>query len=529
MVDHKALFDAMPVPRFLVVPDDHDYFVVSEINRRALEYFGRKQEQILGYTVEDFMDAENARHFQQSFEVSVRQKMPVSIHALPSFPQGIRVHGFWINPLLDMHGNVALLDVMAQPDPSDDSIVQRERDDAISLLSSIFDVSEIGIVVTDHNRRVVRVNDSFIRTYGWSRDDIVGEDFLSLASPGEEEKSLEDEKREDENFIESGSRTSGEVKIQRKDGTVASALFTTATLELSQKRQFQVTTIMDISMRKQMETSLRMAKEQADAANHAKSTFLANMSHELRTPLNAIIGFSEMIMKETFGELGHAKYKEYLEDIHLSARHLLEIINEVLDMSKIEAGRAELDEEWIDIEDLIHAINRIISSRAFSSGISVNVHIPERLPALYADSRLMRQILINLVSNAVKFSYEGGTIDVSARILEDGELEIVVNDHGQGIPENKINEALEPFGQIFDSAHAAKQYQGTGLGLPLARAMVELHGGHLELDSKPGQGTSVRIYMSRRRVAREIEEKSRTPKDEDNEHTPLSKRDNNML
>jgi PAS domain S-box-containing protein len=402
-----------------------------------------------------------------------------------------------------MSGEVALLDVMAQPDPSDDSIVQRERDDAISLLSSIFDVSEIGIVVTDHNRRIVRVNDSFIRTYGWERDDIVGEDFLSLASPDEEEKTQEERDREEQHFIESGSRTSGEVKIQRKDGAVASALFTTATLELSQKRQFQVTTIMDISMRKQMETSLRMAKEQADAANHAKSSFLANMSHELRTPLNAIIGFSEMMMKETFGELGSSKYKEYLEDIHLSAKHLLEIINEVLDMSKIEAGRAELDEEWIDVEDLIHSINRIVSSRTFSSGITVNVNIPRRLPGLYADSRLMRQILINLVSNAVKFSYEGGMIDISARMLDDGELEIIVKDYGQGIPEHKINEALEPFGQIYDSAHAAKKYQGTGLGLPLARAMVELHGGHLEMDSKEGKGTLVRIYLPRRRIARE--------------------------
>ena len=507
MVDHKALFDAMPVPRFLVVPEAGDRFTVSEINRRALEYFGRKQDQIEGFSVEDFMDAENARHFQQSFEVCVRQKMPVSIHALPSFPQGIRVHGFWINPLLDMTGEVALLDVMAQPDPSDDSIVQRERDDAISLLSSIFDVSEIGIVVTDHNRRIVRVNDSFIRTYGWSRDDVVGDDFLSLASPEEEEeKSQEEQEQEEAHFIESGSRTSGEIKIQRKDGTVASALFTTATLELSQKRQFQVTTIMDISMRKQMETSLRMAKEQADAANHAKSSFLANMSHELRTPLNAIIGFSEMMTKETFGELGHPKYKEYLEDIHLSAKHLLEIINEVLDMSKIEAGRAELDEEWLDIEDLVRAINRIISSRAFSSGITVNINIPQRLPAVYADSRLMRQVLINLVSNAVKFSYEGGTIEITAQIIDDGELEIIVKDYGQGIPEDKIKEALEPFGQIFDSAHAAKQYQGTGLGLPLARAMIDLHGGHMELDSQEGQGTTVRIYLPRRRVARKVED-----------------------
>lgn len=496
MIDHKALFDAMPVPRFLIRPDETGKFVITEVNRRTLDYFNCKEDKILGHDVSNFMDSENARHFEQSFEVCMKQKVPVSIQALPSFPGGLRVYGFWINPLIDMSGKVVLLDVMAQPDSSDDSILQRERDDAISLLTSIFDASDIGIIVTDHNRRIVRVNDSFVRTYHWSRDQIVGEDFLFLISPDEQEQARQNH----ESYMKGGHRNFGEMKLIKKDGSIANTLFTSATLELSQRRRFQVTTIMDITLRKQMEISLRLAKEQADAANHAKSAFLANMSHELRTPLNAIIGFSEMMMKETFGALGNPKYQEYLGDIHVSARHLLEIINEVLDMSKIEAGKVELDEENMDVGEAIESVLRMMASRAFSGRIRMNSHIAPDLPYLYADSRLVRQVLINLVSNAVKFSKPNGHIDVIAETKSNHELMIRVEDTGIGIPKDKIKQALEPFGQIHDSAHAAKEVQGTGLGLPLAKAMVELHGGYLLLDSDTEKGTKVTIVFPPRRA-----------------------------
>lgn len=498
MIDHKALFNAMPVPRFLIRPDGKGHYIIEEVNRRTLEYFNCREDQILGHSVSNFMDSENARHFEQSFEVCCKQKVPVSIQALPSFPGGLRVYGFWINPLVDMSGQVVLLDVMAQPDSADDSILQRERDDAISLLTSIFDASDVGIVVTDHNRRVIRVNDSFVRTYHWTRDQIIGEDFLLLISPDEQEIASENHNR----YLQNGQRSSGEMKLVKQDGSIANTLFTSSTLELSQRRRFQVTTIMDITLRKQMEISLRIAKEQADLANHAKSAFLANMSHELRTPLNAIIGFSEMMMKETFGPLGNLKYQEYLGDIHVSARHLLEIINEVLDMSKIEAGKIELDEQDMDMGEAVESVLRMMASRAFSGGIKMEAHIAPEMPLLHADSRLIRQVLINLVSNAVKFSKQGGRIDVSAEINLDGEMQLLVADTGIGIPKNKIQRALEPFGQIHDSAHSANEVPGTGLGLPLAKAMVELHGGSLILDSDTGQGTRVTLFFPARRVVK---------------------------
>lgn len=501
IVDHKALFEALPVPRFLISLDADKHFRMLEINRRGLEYFGRAAEHLLGNPVSAFMDSENARHFEQAFEVSVKQKVPVSIHALPSFPGGIRVYGFWINPLLDMMGNVILLDVMAQPDSLDDSVLQRERDDAISLLTSIFDASNVGIIVTDHNRRVVRINDGFIRTFGWGREQVVGEDFVFLISSDEQKSATYNHER----YLKSSTRSSGEMKIIKKDGSIANTLYTTATLELSQRRKFQVTTIMDITHRKQMEMSLRIAKDQADTANRAKSAFLANMSHELRTPLNAIIGFSEIMSSGTFGKLNIPKYQEYTEDIHSSARHLLEIINEVLDMSKIEAGRVELDENDVKVDEVIESVVRMMASRAFSGNIKINTNIEQNLPMLSADSRLVRQVLINLVSNSVKFCKVGGTITIEASLRSDGDMELIVKDTGIGIPKNKIQQALEPFGQIHDTAHAASEVAGTGLGLPLAKAMVELHGGYLTLDSDAGKGTTVRICFPSRRVLRRTE------------------------
>jgi two-component system, cell cycle sensor histidine kinase PleC len=500
-LDHKILFDHMPVPRLIVRPDAGEFRIVS-INLKACEFFKTHEDEVVGKTLAILLDHENATHINQSLSVSVKRQSPVTIQSLPTFPGNAQVPGFWINPILDEAGAVVFLDIIAQPNLSDDSALQRERDDALLLLTSIFDVSEVGIIVTDHNRRIVKVNDSFIRIYGWTRGDLVGQDFIHIISEDEREQA----RKNHEEFIRGGIRSSGEMKLARKNGSMANVLFTTATLELSQKRRFQVTTIMDITLRKQMEYSLRIAKEQADAANHAKSAFLANMSHELRTPLNAIIGFSEMMIKHTFGPIGHDKYDEYLDDIHMSAKHLLEIINEVLDMSKIEAGKVELDEQEIDMHGLIDSVVRIMANRAFGNGLEIREYVAPDLPVLYADPRLVRQILINLLTNAIKYSHKSGVIEISAALDQSGTMQLTVQDYGVGIPKNRIHEAMEPFGQIHDPTRSNEQ-QGTGLGLPLTKAMAELHGGRLVLESDTGKGTRVTIHFPRERVRLKVLEK----------------------
>jgi two-component system cell cycle sensor histidine kinase PleC len=493
-IDHAALFNAMPFPRFIVKPVGAGSYILMDANIQAMDYFNRTNDAI-NKNIDFFFDNENMLFFQKSMEAALKTKKPVSIRSMPSLPSKVRIGGFWINPILDGDGNVKMLDLIALPLSTESSSLQRERDDAISLLTSIFDVSEVGIIVTDGHHRIIRINDSFVRIYGWKREDLIGRLFSDVIAPEERAMAM----RNHEEFIESGIRSTGELKILRRDNNIANALYTTATLELSHGRRFQITTIMDITLRKQMEMTLRYAKEQADTANQAKSQFLANMSHELRTPLNAIIGFSEMMMKETFGPLGNDRYKEYLGDIHISARHLLEIINEVLDMSKIEAGRVELDEEYFSIEQLILAVSRMMASRAFSSGVTITEDVQDDLPPVYADSRLIRQVLINLVGNSVKFSKNNGEILIRSYLDENNDLMIEVQDHGVGIPKERIQEALEPFGQISGNAELHNN-QGTGLGLPLAKAMVELHNGKLWLESDIGLGTTVYVKLSSDRI-----------------------------
>ena len=500
-IDLKEILGDVPLPSLIVKMTSSSELMIIYANNRAAEIFKTEQD-IIGKSLTSLADQAKLSKFRNAINLALKEQRPTTTKLGLTLKDGVRIGSFIFSPC-----GKELVQISGVPADADTEGLLQERDDAISLLTSVFDVSEVGIVVTDQQQRVVRVNDSFVRIYGWSRDELLGQHFVDLITPDERKQAS----KIHEEFMMSGIRSSGEMKIIRKDGNIANALFTTAALELSHGRRFQVTTIMDITLRKQMELSLRVAKEQADAANQAKSTFLANMSHELRTPLNAIIGFSEMMMKETFGELGNDKYKEYLADIHLSARHLLEIINEVLDMSKIEAGRVELDEEYINIEDLISSVSRMMASRAFSSGLQIEEIVPEDMPPLFADPRLVRQILINLVGNAVKYSQTNGIVEIIANVTDDGSLRLIVKDMGVGIPKERIEEALEPFGQVSIPDSESNPMQGTGLGLPLAKAMAELHQGYLLLESDKGKGTTVTVELPASRLGKRTNNKQESP------------------
>ncbi len=252
--------------------------------------------------------------------------------------------------------------------------------------------------------------------------------------------------------------------------------------------------------------ALRRAKEEAEAqrslaeaASQAKSEFLATMSHELRTPLNAVIGFSQIMMSETLGPIGSPQYRDYAKDIHDSGVHLLEIINDILDLSKAEAGKLDLDEDWVDIRDAVTAACRLIGPRAERAQLSVVQRIPVNLPALWADERKLKQILLNLVSNSVKFTPAGGRIEISASLDAPSGLSILVQDTGIGIPASDLERVLEPFVQVENSL--TRSYQGSGLGLPLAAKMTELHGGKLSIASQIGRGTLVRLAFPGERIA----------------------------
>ncbi len=242
--------------------------------------------------------------------------------------------------------------------------------------------------------------------------------------------------------------------------------------------------IRDITARRQIEASLAKASQ-------AKSDFLASVSHELRTPLNAIIGFSEVIRDAVMGPL-NAKYREYGGDISQSGRHLQNIINDILDFSKVESGHLELRDELVSIGETTEECRRIIAAMAEAADVSLSINVSEPLPLIHSDRVRFRQILLNLMSNAVKFTPAGGHVRVSAAI-EAGRAVIAVEDTGIGMKPEDIPIALEPFRQI--DGPFSRRFDGTGLGLPLAKALVELHGGHLDIQSAPAAGTTVRIRL----------------------------------
>ncbi len=258
-----------------------------------------------------------------------------------------------------------------------------------------------------------------------------------------------------------------------------------------------VTLYSDATERKQAEDALRDAKEAAEIANRTKSEFLANMSHELRTPLNAIIGFSEIIQQEMFGAIDSPRYKEYAADIHDSGTHLLNLINDILDVSKAEAGKVELQETRVRVSEVIDASTRLVTARAREAGIHLSLPQVDDLPLLFVDERRLKQVLLNLLSNAVKFTQAGGRVTVEAAIDQRGFVMRVI-DTGIGIAQEDIPKALEPFGQV--DSKLSRKYEGTGLGLPLSKGLVELHGGRLELASEVGVGTTVTIILPSERI-----------------------------
>ena len=259
-----------------------------------------------------------------------------------------------------------------------------------------------------------------------------------------------------------------------------------------------VTINFDVTESKRREEELDVEREKAETANQAKSDFLANMSHELRTPLNAVIGYSEALLNELFGPIANEKQADYLESIKSSGGHLLSLINDVLDLSTVEAGKVEISDTSFNIKPLSESAFRFVDSIAASKDLKMSNNMDADLPDIVADELKLRQILVNILTNAVKFTPSGGQVSMSATMNQDGSISVSVEDTGVGMSREDIALALEKFGQVVSLTH--QDQKGTGLGLPLTKGLIEAHGGKLEIDSVLDEGTIVRIVIPTERV-----------------------------
>ncbi len=412
---------------------------------------------------------------------------------------GIRTYISTKFPLKDDHGKIVSIGGISS-DITQLKQAEQALRDGEEKFRMLVDGSIQGLFV-HQDEKVVYANQAMADMHGYSMDELLGLDIWKLISPDETKRmaryrELRTANREAPNRYE--------YRGLKRDGTVIYVEQMVRNIDWEGRPAFQ-NTLMDVTERKhaealmqQMTEALRAEKERAEDDNSAKSAFLAAMSHELRTPLNAIIGFSDIMRQQLLGPL-QSKYHEYSNDICNSAEHLRDIINDILDLSKVEAGRMELVERPVDLAPLVASSETFVAASAREKGVALIVTVPDDLPPLLIDERAVKQILINLLSNAVKFTARNGEVRISVRQV-DGGVTVEVRDTGVGIPAEELEHVFEPFRQ---GRRGQDRPEGTGLGLALVKSLADLHGAEVLIDSSPGAGTSVRVRFSPGRTLRD--------------------------
>jgi PAS domain S-box-containing protein len=384
-----------------------------------------------------------------------------------------------------------------------------------ALMAKVVEDSFDGIVIADEQGHIEVFNPAAQQILGIAASDAVGRPVLAVlpelagllaAEPGGEPP---DEIRSHRELSLTDAK--GRQRILEVQAGISRLKLSRHPRERRTRvRSLHVYTFRDVTERMEAQAAAERAATEAELANRAKTEFLANMSHELRTPLNAIIGFSEVIAKGLMGPVEPAIYKTYAEHIHASGGHLLDVVSEVLDVAKIEAGRMEVQWEKVDLDDLIRSCTEMVrGSHPVGEGPRIRIEVEPDLPAVEVDKRLMRQILINLLSNAVKFTPDEGDVRIAARRLANGRPAVEVRDTGIGIPAHMLQEVTKPFVQV-ESAYA-RSHGGSGLGLYLASRFAALQGARLEIESELGGGTTVRVVLPPGRQAQADRDPAQPP------------------
>jgi PAS domain S-box-containing protein len=364
----------------------------------------------------------------------------------------------------------------------------RNREGEARELSAVLDTATDGVVMLDARGRILSLNRPGEALFGFDQKEVAGQDFRILFSP---------ESQEPVQAYFDGLQTSGLASLlndgrealgRERHGRAIPLFITLGFINSSPDAKF-CAVLRDMTQWKTIERDLEAARGQAEKASALKSEFLAKISHEIRTPLNAILGFAEVIMDERFGPIGNDRYKEYLKDIHSSGAHVMSLVNDLLDLSKIEAGKLELTFTAVDANSIIQECVSLMQPQAAQERIIMRLSLFDKLPRIVADERSLRQIMLNLMSNAVKFNEPGGQVIVSTAMNDSGQAVIRVRDTGIGMSDAELGTALEPFQRIS----TARQTGGTGLGLPLTKALVEANRAGFSIKSRKEQGTLVEV------------------------------------
>ncbi len=365
-------------------------------------------------------------------------------------------------------------------------------------LEAILDTATDGVIVLNETGRILSLNRSAEALFGYDEREVAGDAITVLLAPESHIVALD--------YLE-GLRSPGvasllndgrEVLGRERQGGSIPLFMTMGRLDDGPNRKF-CAVLRDITAFKKAEGELIGAKHAAEEASAQKSDLLAKISHEIRTPLNAILGFAEVMLEERFGPIGNDRYKEYLKDVHASGSHVISLVNDLLDLAKIEAGRLELSFSGVNLNDLISSCVTLLQPQAARDRIVMRMSFAPKLPPVVADERSMRQIALNLISNAIKFTDAGGQVIVSTALTDRGEVAFRVRDTGIGMTPEEVEAALEPFRQLATS----RKRGGTGLGLPLTKALVEANRGALQIASQPEEGTLVEVIFPPARVLAE--------------------------
>jgi PAS domain S-box-containing protein len=478
------LIDAIPNPVFV---KDEQHRIVY-FNDAFVAMMGRPREALQGRDDFDLVPAEEARVYWEKDDAVFRSGLPHENEEALTDASGVR---HWIvtrKSIVHLPcGGRCLVGIISD-------ITERKRAEE-RLADSIETMSE-GFALFDAADRLVLCNSKYKELYALSADLLVPgvrfEDVLRAGLAREQYPDARDREAEwlaDHLAAHRAARDSFEQELPGERW-----------VRVVERRTTDGGTVgvrIDVTESKRRELELSRAKEQAVTASRTKTEFLANMSHELRTPLNAVIGFSEMLIQGVIGGRLEARQHGYVEDIHRSGQHLLSLINDVLDVSRIDVGQLVLREDEVQVEQIVAACDRLLRGRAEENGVQLDLQVAGDLPAILADPLRLKQVLLNLLSNAIKFTEAGGRVMLSAARCDAG-LAFTVTDTGIGMRAADIPVALEAFRQLDGSL--SRRHEGAGLGLPLAKRLTELHDGSLEISSAPGVGTRVVVRLPASRL-----------------------------